>query len=204
MYRNTYGSSGPHFSFASMTGYHLGIRYHRMLGRRLEVFTGMELQQSLQGLRFRYSEGASLKEQIFSGSAQTRLVLGLGYHVTPRWQVSAAPYLVYSQHNLYRSTGSYASSGGTDIISYRYRWDTNEFYNKTYAGVYLGTSVRVTGRLYAGITCAVDLKPAVPITGTVELGRASGTTDVFKGNLEPWLLYLGGGLSYRIWQGRME
>lgn len=200
MWLNTDRPTGDHFRFASRPTPLLGFTHHRILSDRLDVFTGLELSQTKQGLKFTSGEGGKIEERKYAGSAVVRFPLGVTWNPAPGWSASVAPYLAYTRLWEQHYAGSYSFRGGNNPQSYGHQWNDLESYDRWLAGLSLQAQVKIRNRLYGQLLYRVDFGTSAPTAGEIRISRTDKGEEVYRGHIHPKLMYFGAGLSYRIFE----
>lgn len=200
LYRNKQGNLNDGYSFNAKPKQYLGITYIMPVTSKFEVFLGAQHAQNKQGLVFNFNEnGDKIIEKNYSISTLFRFGIGGSFFINPSWKFSICPILLHSTYVAAHTTGSYQFDvTKTTISRYDYLWDEENSYKAWYAALDLKSNHRIYKRLYLDVIASLDFMPSVPISGEAYLTYQNGAIRSFQGSIKPYLLYLGGGLSYRI------
>lgn len=195
LYRNAAGAAGDHHRFNSLiTPYATAIGY-LVLGPQLEVFAGAGITQSWQGLRFSYEDRAgSTLVRNYAGSLVATLPVGIRYRFSRGLRVSAGPYLSYSSHSGTEEKSGSSGGGGRDAY---YNFSSTDHRNQISGGLRLAADIRLSRRLAAVVSLAADAGQSAASYGTADL--SSRSAGIVNGQMQPYLLHAGLGLSYKLW-----
>jgi hypothetical protein len=189
LYRNAAGVAGTNFRFiARSTPFASAIGY-LVLSEKFDAYVGLTIQQSWQGLQFQNNDSyGRLEVNSYAGTVTTNLPLGVRYHVTPRFWLSAGPYLSYLSHK--GRTGSDASDSSS---FYTYRTEARNGLN---IGLRLGAELRVAGRFAVAASLWGDALQSTASSGVADFSSRRG--EIFTGTLQPQLIHAALGISYSI------
>ncbi len=187
LYRNG-AATGSNFSFRAKPIPYAGITGYVPLTGRLEVFAGASLTMQWQGLRFSHTGAAGdLRIDSYAGAWVASLPVGVRYRVSPALRLSAGPYLSFSTHregdasNLLAPDRSYVYQAPDDPL-------------RVNGGVRVAADLRLSRRLGAVVSGAADAGMATPSGAVADLG----SDGAYRGTLQPYLVHLGLGLTYRF------
>lgn len=200
LYNNKEGNLNNGYSFVAKPKQYLGINYNIPLTSKFEGVIGVEYAQNKHGLALLINDnGDKITEKNYSVSTLWRFSLGSSYFINPSWKISVSPILLYSTYVATQTTGSYQFSDGvTSITSYGYDWNEQDRYDVWYMGFDVKTKIKIHRRFHLDIIASLDFKPSVPLSGEAYLTYQDGSERIFYGSINPYLFYLGGGFSYRI------
>jgi hypothetical protein len=201
MYHNT-GEMESHFHFGARPGPYLAVTGHLRYTSGLELTLATEVLHNQQGLVMKYNEGdANVREAGYTGSLVFRMPVGVGYYIKPAWTVNAAAFIAYSTYWTYTNSGQQSLNGSGSVLTSQHAWQVPDAYNKWYPGVSLSTQVNVIRRLSGRVSWSMDFAQATPNAGILKM-NVDGSSQTIKATLQPYLMNVGLGLSYRLGKGK--
>jgi hypothetical protein len=192
LYRNAAGSVGEHYRFNSLIGPYVSVTGFMQLSADLEAFAGVVASQNWQGLRFNYDDhGNSITMKCYAGTFALSIPVGIRYKVADWLKLGVGPYVAYTTHNAWEET----VGSGSAVAAY-YKYNTPDLEHQVRAGVRLSSDLQITKILGLTWNASVDFGQSAPSYGTADL--RSQANGLYEGKLEPYLLHIGAGMSYKL------
>lgn len=193
--------SDNEYNFISKPKLYLGINFYNNLKDKIDIYFGIQISQNKQGLSFTYKDDHNkFVEKCYGTSNLVRFPVGLSFNVLPNFKINIAPVITYSSYWEVQSTGTYSFADQSAVNSYEYKWYEPDFNNIWFMSADLNGQLKLFKRFYFDVMFSIDFKPSTPLSGEISIKYNDGTQKDYSGKLNPQLFYLGGGISYRIFE----
>jgi hypothetical protein len=198
MYRNAGGYKDNNFRFISRPQPYIGLASGYSFNNQWGIFLGVLATQTSQGLQFRYgADGYRRKDNFYQESFQSRFSLGATYSFAD-WKIYLAPAVVYNSLFSTLHHGGSLQSGTASPLGYTTSWPQPNTYDEWSMGIDASIEKKITRRLYGNVNAAIDFHPSVPTSATATVEVTAAYSDVYRAEIQPYLCYIGLGLSYRM------
>ncbi|MBS1589587.1 MAG: hypothetical protein JST52_08245 [Bacteroidetes bacterium] len=197
-YRKNINDENGYFSYAAAVSPVLSGLVFRPISDFIEVFGGLQVGSSRQGMKFQFADGGiRVIDRCINDVGTIDLMMGAAFNATQNWQIRIAPSVFYAflwaQEN--SSTNGVSGNGYYNSVV---NWQSDWNYKTWGAALQVQSSVKLIRALYFDLSASAQFKQSPELRGTITLSSGSAPAKDYTASQRPYLWYAGAGLSFRF------
>ncbi|MBS1783087.1 MAG: hypothetical protein JSS78_08470 [Bacteroidetes bacterium] len=195
-YHKNINDENGYFSYAAAVSPCVSGLVFRPISDFTEVFGGLQVCSSRQGMKFQYAEGGvRVIDRCINDVGMMDLMVGAAFNATQNWQIRIAPSVFYAYLWAQESSSTNGVSGNgyyNSVVNWQSDWN----YKKWGTALHVQSSVKLIRALYFDLSASAQFTPAPELSGTITLSSGAAPAKDYTASQRPYLWNVGAGFSF--------